>query len=225
MNAFTVAFIAMGGAAVIGGAVYFVRRAGVKRREALERVARDLRFSFSPGGDSALLSGLGGYHLFSRGHSKRMSNLMRGSRRDDKAAVFDYRYTVGAGKNQRTFRQTACCFDLEGRSLPRFCVQPERAWHKIGALVGYDDIDFDKHPEFSKRYFLRGEDEQGVRRIFGRDLIAFFEMERGLCMEGGSGYLLFYREGKRIEPGKIRDFLEKGLHVLDLARKKRGATP
>ncbi|RJR27604.1 MAG: hypothetical protein C4574_05965 [Candidatus Latescibacterota bacterium] len=220
MSAFTVTFIALGGAAVIGAAVYFVHRAGVKRREALERVARDLRFSFSPGGDGALLSGLGDYHLFSRGHTKRMSNLLRGSRRDDKAAVFDYRYTVGAGKHQRTFQQTVCCFDLEGRSLPRFCVQPERAWHKVGALVGYDDIDFEKHPEFSKRYFLRGDDEQGVRRIFGRDLVAFFEKERGVCMEGGSGYLLFYRAGRRIKPEEIRAFLEKGARALDLVRRQ-----
>jgi hypothetical protein len=45
-------------------------------------------------------------------------------------------------------------------------------------------------------------------------------MERGLCMEGGSGYLLFYRDGRRIKPEEIRAFLEKGARALDLVRKQ-----
>lgn len=218
MNAFMATAIVAGGAAVIGGAVYLAWRAGVRRREALERAAFEMRFSFSPSGDGALLSALGGYHLFSRGRSRRMTNLMLGSAREAKAAIFDYSYTTGSGKHQRTHRQTVLCFDLEGRSLPRFHLSPERAWHKVGSWVGLNDIDFDRHPEFSKRCFLRGEDEPAIRRLFGRDLIDFFERESGLCMEGGPGYLLVYREGRRAKPEEIRPFLERGARAFDLVR-------
>ncbi len=221
MSPFVVALAVMAAAALFGGLAYHSHLLGKKRREALEHVADELRFSFSPEGDGALLSGLDGFHLFSIGHSKRMTNLLRGSTRDGKAAIFDYRYTTGSGKNRHTSHQTVLCFDLEGRALTRFCLRPERVWHKVGAWIGYNDIDFEAHPEFSKMYFLRGEDEQEIRRLFGRDLIAFFEKERNLCMDGGPGYLLLYREGHRVKPEEIRAFLSRGERALDLVDRSR----
>ncbi len=221
MNAFIVAFIIMAAAALIGGLIFWGHRAGRKRREAFEHLAFELRCSFSPDGDATLFSKLEGYKLFSIGHSKRMTNILRGSMHGGKAAIFDYQYTIGGGQHSHTYRQTVLCFDLEGRALPAFSLRPERAWHRIGAVVGYEDIDFDRHPEFSKAYFLKGEDEYGVRRIFTDDVIAFFERERGLCMEGGAGYLLLYREQKRIKPEEIRSFLEKGTRILELVRGRR----
>ena len=42
-------------------------------------------------------------------------------------------------------------------------------------LSGLQDIDFKKHPDFSKRFFLSGEDKKAIRSFFTNDLIFFFE--------------------------------------------------
>ena len=42
------------------------------------------------------------FHLFSQGRSKKIRNLMRGTVRDSNLSIFDYQYTVGAGKHQHT---------------------------------------------------------------------------------------------------------------------------
>jgi hypothetical protein len=57
-----------------------------------------------------------------------------------------------------------------------------------------------------------------IRRLFGARLLAFFEKNPGLCMEGEAGNLIFYRDGKQLKPEDIRPFLEKGLEALSVLR-------
>jgi hypothetical protein len=51
-------------------------------------------------------------------------------------------------------------------SLPEFELRSENMFHKIGKAFGCQDINFESHPEFSKRYLLRGADEEAVRTFF-----------------------------------------------------------
>jgi hypothetical protein len=218
MNTFAMAGLIMGAAALAGGIAYWSRQAQKKRREALEQLAVEMRWSFSSEGDDSLLSSLRGFHLFSKGHSKRLKNLLRGQVRDTSAAVFDYQYTTGGGKNRHASYHTVLCLTLGGRPLPRFSLRPERVFDKIGDIVGYRDIDFESHPAFSKKYFLRGDDEMAIRNLFGAGLISLLEQESGLCMEGEADRILIYRQRGRLKPEEIRPFLQIGERILPLLR-------
>lgn len=218
MERFAVVGLALGAAAVFGGVIYMNHRVQRKRREGLEQAANEMRWSFSPERDEATLASLSELNLFSQGHSKRVTNVMRGKTSHGSAAIFDYTFTVGGGKNQHTESQTVLWLALPGGSLPRFALRPEQVWHKLGSRLGYQDIDFDRHPEFSKRYLLRGEDEPAVRKLFSDRTIMFFEGESGICVEGGGGTLIVYRSRKRVKPEEIRAFLETGARVASLLR-------
>jgi hypothetical protein len=218
MSPFIVAGLIMALAAIFGGIAYWSYQARKKRREALAEVALEMRWTFLSDGDDSLLSSLGGFHLFSMGHSKRFSNVLRGSTEHGGAAIFDYQYTTGGGKNRHTHHYTVLSLSPGGRPLPRFALRPEHVWHKIGAALGYKDIDFENFPEFSKRYLLRGDDEMGIRDLFGARLISFFEKNPGLCLEGEAGSLILYRDGKRLKPEEIRPFVQKGVELSSLLR-------
>jgi len=159
------------------------------------------------------------FRLCSRGHSKRFTNLMRGSGDNAGTALFDFAYTVGGGKEKHTFRQTVLSLRVQGRPLPRFCLRPERAWDKVEAFFGHKDIEFETHPEFSKAYSLRGEDEYQIRDFFGENLIAFVERERGITMEADGGTILLYRNRKLLKPAEIRAFVEMGSRLAALLKK------
>jgi hypothetical protein len=214
MNTFSVAGLAMGAAAIFGAGIYWSYRVQQKRREAIERLAAEMRWSFSPEGDDSLLSTLSGFHLFSQGQSQRLRNLMRGSMKDSKAEVFDYEYATGGGKHRHVHHFTVLHASVAGSPLPRFSLRPEHAFDKIGDRIGYKDIDFESFPEFSKRYFLRGTDEMGIRDLFGARLIQFFETNPGLCMEGESGTLILHRSRGHLKPEEIRGFVEKASQLL-----------
>jgi hypothetical protein len=201
---------------LIAVAIFFAWRYEKKRRERLKSVAESLGFTYMEKNGELLVSSLDTFHLFSQGRSKRIYNLMKGKVRDADVTIMDYRYTTGSGKNSNTFNQTVILFDSEILQLPAFALRPENVFHKLGSAFGYQDIDFDSHQEFSRKYLLRGADETAVRNTFNYDILTYCESQKNICLEGEGARLIFYRTGKRISPEEIKTFLEQGLALFIL---------
>jgi hypothetical protein len=85
-------------------------------------------------------------------------------------------------------------------------------------LFGFQDIDFDEHPVFSKKYLLRGRNVPAIRELFTEEVLTFYEGVDGVSTEANGNRLLYYRHGKRIKPLEIRDFLEEGFKALAVLR-------
>ncbi len=205
----------LSGIAVVGLAVWFFNlRAAKKRTESLEAVAASLEFSFESEADESLVPSLSGFDLFAEGRSKKASNVMRGQARGIDLVVLDYRYTTGSGKNSHTWQQSVIRFQSNRLRLPRFTLRPENLFHKIGSMFGYQDIDFESHPAFSKAYLLRADDEAACRASFDENVLGFFDERSGLCAEGDQNTLLFYRKSKRVRPDEMHTFLEDGFGVF-----------
>ncbi len=219
MPVLIVAAIIVAVLALIGTIIVVALKAEKKRSEALQAAAERMKFTFSRKGDPNLLDRLKNFHLFSQGHSKKIANVLMGKAGALDVAVFDYAYTTGGGKHSQHWRQTVIFFQRDDMSLPKFTLRPENIFHKIGQVFGYTDIDFDSHPEFSKRYLLRGENEEAVRAIFGANARSFYESDLKLSTEAAGPQLIHYRSGKRVSPDEISQFIKQGVRVLTLFRK------
>ncbi len=209
----------VGTLALIGTIVVIALKIEKKRSEALQAAAERMKFTFSRKGDPDLLDRLKGLHLFSQGHSKKIANALVGKAGALDVAVFDYAYTTGGGKHSQRWRQTVILFESDDMALPKFTLRPENIFHKIGQVFGYKDIDFDSHPEFSKRYLLKGENEEAVRATFGDKARSFYESDLKLSTEAAGPQLIHYRSGKRVTPDEISEFIKQGVRVLTLFRK------
>ncbi|MBT4864050.1 MAG: hypothetical protein HON53_02875 [Planctomycetaceae bacterium] len=183
-----------------------------KRTENLRAIAAELSFGFAEG-DERLLAHLGEFPLFSKGSDRKMNNVLQGTSSDTEVSLFDYRYTTSNGKNSQIHRQTAVCFRSKRLDLPNFTLQPESWFHKIGTMLGYQDIDFADYPEFSRKYLLRGDDEESVRDLFTAATIEQLDGQTGICLEGRGNWLIVYRAGKRAKPMEVQDFLATGFDV------------
>jgi len=217
MSSYTVLLVVIAVIAVVA-LVYFQRYARQKRAEALQRAGAELGLFSAPESDAAALqSSLSGFHLFSQGHSRRLSGLIQGVARSVPVSIFDYRYFIRSGNNNnRSREQTAVCFELAGASLPAFALRPETVFSRVGAWLGGQDIDFESAPDFSSRYILQGKDEAAVRSLFADRVLAFYAARPGLCTEGGGDRLIFYRADVRVKPEALRAFMDEGLEVLAL---------
>ncbi len=219
MTVLIVAAIVVGVLALIGTIVVVALKIEKKRSEALQAAAERMKFTFARKGDPDLLDRLKGLHLFSQGHSKKITNVLVGKACTLDVAVFEYAYTTGGGQHSQRWRQTVILFESDDMDLPEFTLRPENVFHKIGQVFGYKDIDFDSHPEFSKRYLLRGENEEAVRATFGDKARSFYESDLKLSTEAAGQQLIHYRSGKRVSPDQISEFIEQGVRVLTLFRK------
>ena len=125
---------------------------------------------------------------------------------------------LGFGGVNKTIVQTVICFHSPQLNLPDFSMRPEEWHHKLRSKLGYQDIDFESHPtavEFSKKYLLRGKDEQTIRALFTDAVLTFFAAHPDkVCVEGSDDQLIWYQPEKIIEPEYIPAFMKEGFEVF-----------
>ena len=201
---------------LVGFAIYASHQYEKRRTEKMQALAAEIGLQFYPSGDPSLLNAIGELRLFDRGRRRKSTNMFRGQTEDVDLAIFGYQFTTGHGKNQRTHRQTVVSFQSPQLTLPEFELRPEHLFHRIGQAFGYQDIDFESHPVFSKRYLLRGPNEAAIRSLFNSHVLEFFEATQGVSLEAKDNRLIYYRSGKRIKPEEVRSFMEEGFCVFRL---------
>ena len=187
-----------------------------ERTRVLQATATQLGWSFVASAPLNMIAGLERFALFNSGQGRRITNFMYGEASGIKAAVFDYAYTTGSGKNRQTHYQSVVYLEPGNLNLPYFSLRPEGLLYKIFTAFGYQDIDFGQRPEFSRQYILRGQDEQAIRRTFNDGLLSFYESYPGTCTDGGGNQLFVYRGGYRFQPQEIQSYVGLGLNVLNL---------
>lgn len=218
----TLSYIIAGAVLIVFLIVILIRYAikrGKQRTADLQQFAVLHGFTFVEKGEKSAIEELSKMHLFSQGHSKKIKDVLNKEMDAAKVSVFDYRYTTGGGQHQSTVTQTVMYLNSDKLNLPEFYLRPEHIFHKIGSAFGYKDIDFESFPEFSKRYFLRGKDEEQIRAVFSGSVISFFENNEGLSCEGAGNQLILYKAGKTIKPDELPVFIEKGREFFRLFRR------
>jgi hypothetical protein len=190
------------------------------RTEAFEKVAGDMGFEFFPTGKEGFWGDLSMFHLFQQGHSKQFRNLMRGAAMGLQVCIFDYQFTTGSGKHAVRWRQTAIGFRSPDLDLTHFGLRPQGFWQRLGQWLGYQDIDFKSHEQFSRQYVLRGSDEVGVRKLFREPLLDYFTEHAGMNVEGHGDRLLVYWQARQMGAEQVRELMEAGFDALAQFRSK-----
>ena len=180
-----------------------------KRSAALQAVAPQMGFTYRNEGQPFDPAPLPEVALFNQGRDRRFRNLLNGWVAGMQAAVFDYQFTVGSGRNSSTVRQTVAAFKLP-HPLANFQLSPKTLGARVSALFGGQDFHFADHPEFSKRYRLRGRDEPSLRQFFTAPVLLYFEQlpPNHWTVETSEGWLIVFHEGHRVPPAGVSDFIQ-----------------
>ena len=184
-----------------------------KRLANMEEVANELGLSWSQTGSLDQISH-SGFNLFNQGRARKVSNLIEGVTDEVTIGIFDYQFTTGHGKHTRTTKQTVASLSSAQLGCPEFSMRPEGIFDRIGGMLGYQDIDFDSHPEFSKRFVLKGPNEEQIRAYFKPPVLEFFEKQAGISVEGVGNAVCFYRTGKIVKADEIKNLLADAYSVF-----------
>lgn len=137
----------------------------------------------------------------------RPNNVMVGMAGSFEAIVFDYTYR--AGKSSIT--QTMACFSHK-IELPSFTLKPEGILDRLGDAIVHNDIDFDSHPTFSRRYALKSPAEASTRRVFSPAVLTQLEQisaEAIWSVETSGVNLFIFRAGRTVSPSSLATFLQQ----------------
>ncbi|PCI37108.1 MAG: hypothetical protein COB53_07365 [Elusimicrobia bacterium] len=206
-------------AAFCGGIVWLENRSTKKRKKELFEWAAEHDFTtyeYPPGilplveDKNMALFDLGGNPAY-------QSVISRESEGRDEF-VFDFSYVVSSGKSSHTVSQTICAFRVNQWDLPSFSMGPEKIYHKLGQVFGYQDIDFKESRKFSSNYLLRGSDEQAIRLSFGVALLDYFGANRNWFMDAHGDWLFIFRRSHwygTIEVSDLKSYHDETRRILE----------
>jgi hypothetical protein len=135
-------------------------------------------------------------------------NIMNGYREFGKVEVSDITLTEGARQERNDTHITVIHVSDLDVNIPDFALEPEQLWTKISEMTSGKDIDFQNHPLFSKKYYLRGEDEKNIRNFFTESLIGFLETHDNIHVESHKNKLLVYMKRDQLTTDEIKSALD-----------------
>ena len=104
--------------------------------------------------------------------------------------------------------------------MPVFTLDKENFMTAILQLSGLQDVDFKKHPDFSKRFYLSGEDVKSIRSFFTDELIFFFESHPTYYLESNGDSILIRGKERLASIQEIKQMLAFAEELLKILENK-----
>jgi hypothetical protein len=145
-------------------------------------------------------------------HAGAIANLLSGHIDDAQVLVFDYSYLVGRSTDPTAPRNQTVVFIMSPQlNLPYFNLGPSGPIN-----LHINRLQFPTHPAFTNSYTLLGNDELAVRRIFNDQVIAFFESNPRISVEGDGGQFFLYYDRSLVPPQSVQNLINEGVRLLSL---------
>jgi len=179
MEAVGIAFVVIVVIAVAGVAIYYSHKAEQERIASLRALAWSKGWNFNPESDSRHDEQYNCFSTFQQGHSRRAYNTITGEHtvngKPHPVKMGDYLYKVtshnGKTTTTTTYRLSYLIIHLPYLTVPNLQIRPENLFDKIGAAIGFDDIDFES-AEFSRKFMVKS-----TNKRFAYDVITPKMME------------------------------------------------
>ncbi|WP_417223036.1 hypothetical protein [Amphritea sp.] len=186
------------------------------------KIANDLQMSTSDKVDRSFRNRLKPLQRFKRGRHEKFTNILHENRNNMEMVFFEcFRGRSGGNTENmpRQVREGIFHFTSSDLNLPRFSLHEAEELQQIFvSALGYKDINFDSHPDFSKKYLLNGDDELAVNRLFSEKLICFIERLDGINIEGAGNQLIVYRPYTQIETRKFKQYKQEATQIFEQFR-------
>ena len=146
---------------------------------------------------------------------ERKSNCLKGTFKglDVPWEITDVTFSDGAAFTAETFNMTLIVLKLN-KKIPVFTMEKEGVFEKIFdrvmAYTGYKDIDFEKYPDFSKKFLIMGNNETEIRSFFTNEIIRFFERHQIYHLESNGEALVIFDKIKLARTDETVAFIDYG---------------
>jgi len=207
-------------ALVLGTIIFIVRRAKqatASRSLQMQALANNMKWPFYPFVGLNSLPNAARFQLFVQRfnhYAGAVANLLSGNIHDAQVLVFDYSYLVGRnayGRDVSGRHQTVVFIMSPQLNFPYFNLSPSGAIN-----LHMSRLQFPNHPAFTNSYTLLGNDELAVRRVFSDQVIAFFESNPRISVEGGGGQFFLYYDRTLVPPQNVQYLINQGVRLFSL---------
>jgi MFS superfamily sulfate permease-like transporter len=161
------------------------------RQKVLKQTAKDLNYNYTNKRNTNT-NHLENFTYFKTKTINHTYNII--SKKDIVFNVFDVEYYEGEFIAKEQVRTTMLYTELDHK-LPSFSIHREGLLELFYHYAGFRDIKIPSEPEFSKKFYLKGEDIENIERLFTHKLAIFFIENPNFHVESnGNALLIFTKE-------------------------------
>ncbi|WP_308991717.1 SulP family inorganic anion transporter [Mariniflexile litorale] len=162
-----------------------------RRQTSMESLASDYTLSYHPKNQNNT-DFLTNFLFFNTKTIDHIYNVLTYKKKG--ISLFDIEFSEGEFIAKEVIRATMLHIDLK-ESIPEFTLDREGFLEKVYAFAGFKDIPIQNHSDFSKRFYLLGDNEAEITRFFTDEITHFFESNPYYHVESnGEGLLVFGKE-------------------------------
>mgnify|MGYP006101679339 FL=1 len=161
-----------------------INRVLTKRQNSIEKISAEMHWKYDAFSDQELKE-LPTFGYFKNRRLKKVSNVLS----NGDCTIFDIQFSEGEMIAKQVIKATMLHIHTK-KDIPYFTLDKEGIFEYILDFAGYKDIDIDNHPDFSKRFYLSGKNEEKIRRFFTDELVLFFESNKQYHIEASENGLL-----------------------------------
>ncbi|QTE23576.1 SulP family inorganic anion transporter [Polaribacter cellanae] len=148
-----------------------------KRQKSIQKISEEMHYSYDAFSDIEMEE-LPNFGYFKTKNIDKVSNVLS----NEDCTMFDVQFSEGELIAKQVIKATMLHIHPK-KILPKFTLDKEGVFEYIYHFAGYKDIDIDAHPDFSKRFYLSGKNEEKIRDYFTDELILFFESNKQYHIE------------------------------------------
>ncbi|NAS30959.1 SulP family inorganic anion transporter [Flavobacteriaceae bacterium R38] len=187
-----------------------------KRQNLIKDIAKDFHWIYEPKKLKNVLF-LYDFEFFKTRQIKHLYNRLYDP--DKTFMIFDIEYSEGEFIAKEVVKATMLSYKLK-KKIPVFTLDKEDFLNVLYQWTGHKDIDIEGHSDFSKRFFLLGEDQESIKEFFTDELILFFESNPYYHIES-NGESLFIKDKDRLSGVKeIKAMIDYGARLKNIIEKQ-----
>ena len=160
-----------------------------KRQKNIQKISEEMHYSYDA--FSAIeMEELPQFGYFKTRKIDKVSNVLS----NDDCTIFDVQFSEGEMIAKQVIKATMLHIHTQ-KEVPNFTLDKEGIFEYLYHFAGFKDINLEKYPDFSKRFYLLGKNEAKIRTFFTDELILFLESNKQYHIEASKvGLLIFSNE-------------------------------
>lgn len=176
-----------------------------KRQKSLHTISEELGWTYKTHPQE--VTEIPSFGYFKTRQINQVSNILS----NDKCTLFDVQFSEGELFAQQIVKATMLYISLD--NIPEFTLDREGIFEYIYHFAGFNDIEITAHPDFSKRFYLSGKDENAIKAFFTDELILFFESNNYYHIEGSEKGLLIIGKERLAGVREIKGLADFGIRL------------
>ncbi|MAW16902.1 MAG: sulfate transporter [Flavobacteriaceae bacterium] len=182
-----------------------------KRQLQLEALAQEKGWSYREATKSQKQM-LRDHPVYQTASVERVYNLIEGPKQ--RLSLCDIHYSEGAFIAKENVQTTLLRVRLD-KKIPVFSFDRELLLEKLSLLAGIHDIDFPEHPEFSRDFYVQGNEPKKIQSFFNNKMVSFFSAYGFYHIMSNGKELLVRQFLRPATPAEAAAMIEFGLALKE----------